>query len=122
MMTNRTLLSQQHHNTLFFNRQGKYFGGGFGEAETVVEPQADDPDDAPTGIDGHMDTAFLDGVEFAVLEEVAHQTAATHAERVETVGRLPRAHGEGQADAGGVDMLYQWGADSGKRRVVSGEW
>ena len=49
-----------------------------------------------------MDVAFLDEVELAVLEEVAHQSAAAHAEGVEAVGRLPRADGEGETDAGGV--------------------
>ena len=96
--------------------------GAFGEAEAVVEAQADDPDDAAGGIDSHMDVAFLYNVKLLVLEEVAHQAAALHAEGMETVGGLPRTHCEGKTDTGSVDILDLRVADSrGLRHGSHGE-
>lgn len=110
------------HNTLLFNRQGNYFCSGFGEAEAVVEAQADDPDDATIGIDGHVDVAFFYNVQLLVFEEVADKAAAAHAEGVEAVGGLPRTDGEGKTDTGSVDILDLRVADSrGLRHGSHGE-
>ena len=96
--------------------------GAFGETEAVVEAQADDPDDATVGIDGHVDVAFFYNVQLLVFEEVADKAAAAHAEGVEAVGGLPRTDGEGKTDTGSVDILDLRVADSrGLRHGSHGE-
>lgn len=64
-------------------------GGGIGgDFEAVVSTMTDQPDDVTLSIGDDQLAALLEEADLTVGQIVAHQTAALHTIRMETVARL----------------------------------
>ena len=64
---------------------------------------ADEPQDSVAGIAEDYLATLLDETEFAVGQVVAHQTAATHTERMETVALLHGTDGKRESHIGSIE-------------------